>query len=164
MLISWTRLLNFQFTDPRIGRDLLIGVLIGVLTNIVILSLIFLGLNPRPLAAHPFALLGTNELLGDILPQLVGTRAFGHEAQAVGREGARAVGDLALADQRLPARCLQHQVAKGGDNRGFCGHSQRQGRGLRDLLVGIAQMRREACDEARSDGWLPGRGCGRSPS
>src|SRR5262249_8698058 len=37
-LISWTRLLNGRFRDPRVGRDLILGALLGVLIAILLRS------------------------------------------------------------------------------------------------------------------------------
>lgn len=59
MLISWSRLLAGSWRDPLVGRDVLFGLIIGVI--IVIMSLIpqLLGFSPLP-SSIP---LGTNTLL-----------------------------------------------------------------------------------------------------
>lgn len=35
MLIAWTRLLRAQYRDPRVGRDLLVGIALGVFLSMV---------------------------------------------------------------------------------------------------------------------------------
>ena len=51
MLISWSRLLTGRFRDPLLGRDLLIGILIGIVLNLI--AVLFVNINPNPIALLP---------------------------------------------------------------------------------------------------------------
>jgi serine/threonine-protein kinase len=52
ILIGWTRLLSGQFRDPRVGRDLLVGLMTGVVFSLVTMTdlSIFTGGSPTPVA------------------------------------------------------------------------------------------------------------------
>lgn len=73
-IVSWTRLLAGAVRDPLVGRDLLIGILLGVLTNLIIWFSDIAGnwLNvPHHLRAIRLeTLLGT----GGIVPQFIGSQ------------------------------------------------------------------------------------------
>jgi hypothetical protein len=76
-LISWARLLDGQFADARVGRDLLIGTLVGIGMALLVAAHqaapAWLGLPPgRPdnvgyVENQLTALLGFREQLGDLL-------------------------------------------------------------------------------------------------
>lgn len=72
ILISWTRLLAGGFRDPLVGRDLLIGVVYGILiflfnrTDSVLLPL-FGKLPPPPTTVSTDTLSGVHLALGDLL-------------------------------------------------------------------------------------------------
>jgi len=46
VLISWSRLLAGRFQDPLVGRDVLFGILIGIIFNLIRLLLMNISLNP----------------------------------------------------------------------------------------------------------------------
>jgi len=48
MLISWSRLLAGRFRDPLVGRDVLFGILIGIVLNLI--AVLFINISPNPLA------------------------------------------------------------------------------------------------------------------
>jgi serine/threonine-protein kinase len=59
-MISWNRLLAGRFRDPMVGRDILIGALLGILLTLmlqlgVVLPPLFGRPSPRPLATWPSA-------------------------------------------------------------------------------------------------------------
>jgi serine/threonine-protein kinase len=45
MLVSWSRVLRWRFADPRVGRDLLVGCLVGTLLGILTIAPEVLALN-----------------------------------------------------------------------------------------------------------------------
>src|SRR5262245_38410985 len=51
MLISWSRLLAGRFRDPLVGRDVLFGILIGIVLNFN--RLLFTNIRPYPFAFSP---------------------------------------------------------------------------------------------------------------
>ncbi len=51
MLISWSRLLAGRFRDPLVGRDVLIGILIGIVLNLI--SVLFRNISPGAFAYSP---------------------------------------------------------------------------------------------------------------
>jgi hypothetical protein len=71
-LISWSRLLGGQLSDPLVGRDLLIGAVYGVLLSLFETSDNFLlplfgKLAPQPATPAANALLGVREAFGSVL-------------------------------------------------------------------------------------------------
>jgi serine/threonine-protein kinase len=46
-IISWTRVLAGRFRDPLVGRDILLGCLLGVATRALLNAPRWLGLDPR---------------------------------------------------------------------------------------------------------------------
>src|SRR5262245_13949089 len=46
VLISWSRLLAGRFRDPLVGRDVLIGILIGIVVNLIYSLYMYISLNP----------------------------------------------------------------------------------------------------------------------
>jgi serine/threonine-protein kinase len=66
MLISWTRLLAGRFSDPRVGRDLLAGILAGLFQCIIVVSITtalttwfnVLGQPPSYPLGHEYAIRG----------------------------------------------------------------------------------------------------------
>jgi len=46
MLISWSRLLAGRFRDPLVGRDVLFGILIGIVLNLIWVSFMYISPNP----------------------------------------------------------------------------------------------------------------------
>jgi serine/threonine-protein kinase len=46
VLISWSRLLAGRFRDPLVGRDVLIGILIGIVLNLIYSLYMYISLNP----------------------------------------------------------------------------------------------------------------------
>ena len=58
LLVSWSRLLEGRLRDPRVGRDLLVGTVIGVFT--VVLTTLLSNLNPpsRPPSFSHLPVLG----------------------------------------------------------------------------------------------------------
>jgi eukaryotic-like serine/threonine-protein kinase len=76
VLISWSRLVNGQWRDPLVGRNVLLGVLAGVFDTAVNLSqgpaAAWFGLTPQPFhLSHDVALDGPLALAGQILRQLI---------------------------------------------------------------------------------------------
>jgi serine/threonine-protein kinase len=67
LLISWTRLLHGRFRDARVGRDVLIGTLVGSLATGI--ACIFWGvhLTGRPWLGSPNMLLGPTALIGAVI-------------------------------------------------------------------------------------------------
>jgi hypothetical protein len=51
MLISWSRLLAGRFRDPLVGRDVLFGVLIGIVISLIRVP--FMYISPNPFAFSP---------------------------------------------------------------------------------------------------------------
>jgi hypothetical protein len=51
MLISWSRLLVGRFRDPLVGRDVLFGLLIGIVINLIRVP--FMYISPNPFAFSP---------------------------------------------------------------------------------------------------------------
>jgi hypothetical protein len=71
-LISWTRLLDGRFRDPRLGRDVLVGVLVGVWVSVLgKLNLVVGGWfgmsSPQAPHASLLSLLGPAGLIGLLL-------------------------------------------------------------------------------------------------
>ncbi len=71
-LISWGRLLSGKLRDPMVGRDLLIGALLAIATQLVAILLqhapTWLGLPPvRPLSSFLGGLVGAREIVGEML-------------------------------------------------------------------------------------------------
>jgi serine/threonine-protein kinase len=81
-LVAWARLLSGRFTDPLVGRDVLLGILVG---STVCVALATLRLESTALLMPPMmpllptvsALSSTSALLGVILGQAVAAVAFG---------------------------------------------------------------------------------------
>ena len=76
VLISWSRLVNGQWRDPLVGRNLLLGVLAGVFANVVfqfeVLAPAWFGLTPQPfIASHPFMLDGPLAVVGHLLDVII---------------------------------------------------------------------------------------------
>jgi Protein kinase domain len=72
ILISWTRVLSGQIADPRVGRDLLIGIAVGIVMALVGFSSMaipqWLGEPPpTPRTSSLQFLLGTSSAIGAIL-------------------------------------------------------------------------------------------------
>jgi Protein kinase domain len=71
-LISWTRLLSGQFRDPLVGRDILFGVMLGLVWILIIqihsIAILHLGASP-PLDQSEY-LMGGREALGAWLTQI----------------------------------------------------------------------------------------------
>jgi serine/threonine-protein kinase len=72
LIISWSRLITGGFRDPMVGRDLLIGGLLGLVhTSIISLGMVlplWLGLEGRPgLFANPIGFTGIRSLLSFFL-------------------------------------------------------------------------------------------------
>ena len=72
-IISWTRLLAGRFRDPLVGRDLLFGVLLGLLWDCVIeLGKYFLlRVGSQPLLANSDVLMGARETVAIVLVNVV---------------------------------------------------------------------------------------------
>jgi hypothetical protein len=93
LLISWTRLFSGEMLDPRVGRDLLIGVGAGVLVallNVLFTSLPVLlnGVPGQPRAPNMNMLLGAPYTIGTILrmiPNNLGNGLFFAVGFGVGR-------------------------------------------------------------------------------
>ena len=67
VLISWSRLLGGQYRDPRVGRDLLAGILVGICCVIMICAAhTWLGLDEPP-EQWPITLMGPFALTGAVL-------------------------------------------------------------------------------------------------
>jgi hypothetical protein len=72
ILISWTRVLSGQFFDVRVGRDVLIGVVVGVGVNLLnvafqLLPAVLDGVPGEPRATNLQLLLGAAQTLGVLL-------------------------------------------------------------------------------------------------
>jgi serine/threonine-protein kinase len=72
ILISWTRILGGQFVDPRVGRDVLVGAVVGVGVALLGMSYFFvrplMGMPPmQPRVTNLQLLLGAPAALGVIL-------------------------------------------------------------------------------------------------
>jgi serine/threonine-protein kinase len=74
-LISWTRLLSGQFRDPLVGRDILFGVMLGILWIFVfqIHFIPMLHLGAAPVTPQREYLAGGREALGTWLLQIPGS-------------------------------------------------------------------------------------------
>jgi predicted Ser/Thr protein kinase len=74
-LISWTRLLGGRLRDPLVGRDLLSGVLLGLLWALVlhVFVLIIQGQGASPQLGYPGYLLGPRQGVGMALVLLLGS-------------------------------------------------------------------------------------------
>jgi hypothetical protein len=74
-IISWSRLLSGQVRDPLVGRDILFGVLLGVIWALVFqissIPKMRMGASPYPFATE--ALMGGREGLGEWLRQWPGS-------------------------------------------------------------------------------------------
>jgi hypothetical protein len=70
-IISWSRLLSGQFRDPLVGRDILFGVILGVVWVLVfkIRDIAMIRMGAAPGLAAPEALMGGREALGAWLRQ-----------------------------------------------------------------------------------------------
>ena len=74
-LIAWTRLLAGGWRDPRVGRDVMIGVAAGLAMTVVfaihnLLPPLFGQPEPMPVPSDPTLLLSTRYVLASILTQL----------------------------------------------------------------------------------------------
>ena len=72
ILISWTRVLGGQILDPRVGRDVLVGVAVGSMMALLGMSYVLvpplLGLPPaQPRTTNLQFLLGAPSVLGAVL-------------------------------------------------------------------------------------------------
>ncbi len=73
ILISWTRVLSSQLVDPRVGRDILVGVVVGVACALLGLSYNFLvpalvgGPPATPRTTNLNFLLGARSSIGAVL-------------------------------------------------------------------------------------------------
>ena len=93
ILISWTRLFSGEILDPRVGRDLLIGVGVGILIALLnvlfnFLPLILTGIPGQPRATSLQMLLGAPYALGRILliiPNSLGNSLFFAVGFGIGR-------------------------------------------------------------------------------
>jgi len=75
ILISWSRVLSGQIVDPRVGRDILIGVTVGVAVALFGLSYTFVptmlgGPPPMPRTSNLQFLLGARSAVGAILKMI----------------------------------------------------------------------------------------------
>lgn len=70
-LISWTRVLDGRWRDPRVGRDLLVGVFVGTMGTVVFQGSVFtsalFGLPTGLERSPPRSLLGTMDLVAEVL-------------------------------------------------------------------------------------------------
>jgi len=67
-IISWTRALAGRFRDPLVGRDILLGCLLGVATRALLNAPRWLGLDPRrPESFNLSSLTSTRHLFGEFL-------------------------------------------------------------------------------------------------
>jgi hypothetical protein len=83
ILVSWTRLLGGQLRDPRVGRDILVGVSAGMVVTFLRLSMVLLPkalgyAPPPPRGMNVSFLLGTRQALSTLLamPQNALTNAM----------------------------------------------------------------------------------------
>jgi hypothetical protein len=72
ILISWTRVLTGQINDPRVGRDVLVGAVVGVAIALLGMGYFFvrplMGLAPtQPRVTNPQLLLGAPAAIGVLL-------------------------------------------------------------------------------------------------
>jgi hypothetical protein len=72
LLVSWSRVMGGQLRDPLVGRDLLIGVVIGIVVTLLNASFAFIPLirgepPTMPRATSPFFLLDAHIALGTLL-------------------------------------------------------------------------------------------------
>jgi hypothetical protein len=82
ILMSWTRVLSGQFVDPRVGRDVLVGVTAGVGIALLgasyfVVGQIFGAPPPQPRVTNLRMLLGTSSALGLILSMIANNLANG---------------------------------------------------------------------------------------
>jgi hypothetical protein len=67
-IISWTRALAGRFRDPLVGRDILLGCLMGVALGVIAFAPRWLGLDPRrPESFRTPSLSSTRHLFGEFL-------------------------------------------------------------------------------------------------
>jgi serine/threonine-protein kinase len=70
-LISWTRVLDGRWRDPRVGRDLLVGVFVGTMGTVVFQGSVFtsalFGLPTGLEGSPPRSLLGAMDLIAEAL-------------------------------------------------------------------------------------------------
>jgi predicted Ser/Thr protein kinase len=68
-IISWSRLVSGRLRDPLVGRDLLLGVLLGTAWTVIlgIQYLLTLRAGHAPQMGDPNCLLGTREMIGSVL-------------------------------------------------------------------------------------------------
>jgi len=93
ILISWTRLFSGRIVDPRVGRDLLIGVGVGMFVALInvlfnVLPIILNGVPGQPRATSLQLLLGAPYAIGTMLrmiPNNLGNGLFFAVAFGVGR-------------------------------------------------------------------------------
>jgi hypothetical protein len=81
-LIAWTRLLAGGWRDPRVGRDVMIGVAAGLGMTVVfavhnLLPPLFGQLEPMPVPSEPTLLMSTRYVFASILTQLQKAMASG---------------------------------------------------------------------------------------
>jgi hypothetical protein len=71
LLVSWTRILSGEFTDPLVGRDLFLGILLGAAQVSLWVSLVaapfFLPIRGETPYFEPATLESTSAFLGDTL-------------------------------------------------------------------------------------------------
>ena len=81
-IITWSRLLSGQFRDPLVGRDILFGVMLGVVWILIfqIRYIPMMHMGASPSLAQPEYLAGGREALGALLMQIansiIGTLHF----------------------------------------------------------------------------------------
>jgi Protein kinase domain len=93
ILISWTRVFTGQILDPRVGRDLLIGVGVGMFVALInvsfnILPVWFMGVPGQPRATNLQLLLGAPYVIGYMLrliPNNLGNGLFFAVGFGIGR-------------------------------------------------------------------------------
>ena len=90
-----------------------------------------------------------HQVLGDVLAQGVVARAVADQAQAVRREGARAVGDFVGLDELAALGHVAREVHERLDRTLVGEDAEGQGRGLRDFLHAVVQEPVEDLHELR---------------
>jgi serine/threonine-protein kinase len=110
VLMSWTRVLGGQFVDPRVGRDVLVGVTVGV--GIALLGASYFGVAslvgappPQPRVTNLRMLLGTSSALSLILSMIPNNLANGFYV-AIAFGGGRAATGRTLGGAAIAAVLL----------------------------------------------------------
>lgn len=77
-LVSWSRLLVGKFRDPRVGADILIGVLVGLAWSLLFCgaNVIVMGLGAVPMQNWPGHLMGVRAFLTNLLGEATGGSMF----------------------------------------------------------------------------------------